>query len=305
MINNSFLGVDGGGTKTEFLLDINGNKFNSKQKTIHPKQVSKQEYFNIMESGVKDVVNKAGIKAYEIDYSFIAVPGYGQYPDTEEYIDKGIRKVLQNDRFRIGNDCVNGWAGSLNGNPGVNIVLGTGAIGYGVDDKGNSIRCSGWGPLIGDEASGYWIGLKLLNIFTKMSDGRIEKDLIYDLVKEKLDIKYDFEIFEIVENMERDEIASLSVILDKALELNNQNALIILDEISDEVTLVINTIIKKLDFNSTIKVSFSGGVVNLGEKLIQSIDDKVGDNIELVKPFASPVEGSVILAKKLYKENRG
>ena len=39
------------------------------------------------------------------------------------------------------------------------------------------------GPLIGDEASGYWIGLKLLNLFTKMRDGRLEKDSIYDLIK--------------------------------------------------------------------------------------------------------------------------
>lgn len=129
------------------------------------------------------MIRKGGINPSDITYSFISITGYGQYPDTEEYINEGIRRFVNSDRFSIDNDCVNGWAGSLNGNPGINIVLGTGAIGYGVDINCNSMRCSGWGPLIGDEASGYWIGLKLLNLFTKMSDGRLEKDSIYDLVK--------------------------------------------------------------------------------------------------------------------------
>lgn len=126
MTNEIFLGVDGWGTKTEFLLDVAGNKFESKQTTIHPKQVSKKEYF-------------------DITYSFISISGYRQYPNTEEYINEGIRRVVNSDRFSINNDCVNGWTGSLNGNPGINIVLGTGAIGHGVDINCNSMRCSGWG----------------------------------------------------------------------------------------------------------------------------------------------------------------
>lgn len=145
MTNEIFLGVDGRGTKTEFLLDVAGNKFESKQTTIHPKQVSKKEYFDIMEMGIKEIAKKEGINPFNITYSFISISGYRQYPNTEEYINEGIRRVVNSDRFSIDNDCVNGWAGSLNGNPGINIVLGTGAIGHGVDINCNSMRCSGWG----------------------------------------------------------------------------------------------------------------------------------------------------------------
>jgi len=159
------------------------------------------------------------------------------------------------------------------------------------------------GPLIGDEASGYWIGLELLNLFTKVSDGRLEKDSIYDLVKKNLVIKDDSEIFEILEVMKRNEIASISVILDIALEENNKNALNILDETSEEVSLIIDTIYKKLDFDTLIKVSFSGSVANIGERLMGSIKNKVEGDINIVTPYASPVEGSIILAKKLYKES--
>lgn len=300
MTNEIFLGVDGGGTKTAFLLEVNGEKYEDKQITIHPKQVSKEDYFKIMELGVTNVCQQAGINPSEIDYTFVASPGYGQYPATEEYIHEGVRRVLGNDNFTVENDAVNGWAGSLNASPGINIVIGTGAIGFGVDQKGNTMRCSGWGPLLGDEASGYWIGLKILNLFTKMSDGRIEKTKIYDFVKEKLGINEDFEIFEVVENMRREEIASFSVILGEALNNNDPNALDILDDITDEIALTIDTIAKNLDFNGPIDVSFSGGVTNIGEALFSEIEQKVEGEVNIKMPFTTPVEGSIILAKKLH-----
>lgn len=103
--------------------------------------------------------------------------------------------------------------------------------------------------------------------------------------------------------MKRNEIASISVILDIALEENNKNALNILDETSEEVSLIIDTIYKKLDFDTLVKVSFSGSVANIGERLMGSIKNKVEGDIDIVTPYASPVEGSIILAKKLYKES--
>ena len=302
MTDGIFLGVDGGGTKTAFLLDVNGKKYEDKQITIHPKQVSKQEYFDIMELGINNVCKQANISPDEIDYTFVAAPGYGQYPDTEEYVHEGIRRVLGNDNFTVENDCVNGWAGSLNAKPGINIVIGTGAIGYGRDEVGNSMRCSGWGPFLGDEASGYWIGMKLLNLFTKMSDGRIEKTPIYDLVKEKLGLTEDFEIFDVTDNMRRDEIAGLSRILHQGLNENDPNALDILDEVTDEIALVIDAMTKNLNFNGPVNVSFSGGVTNIGDPLYEEIKTKVKSNVNIVKPYTSPDEGSVILAKKIFEK---
>lgn len=299
MTKGIFLGVDGGGTKTAFLLDVDGERYEDKQITIHPKQVSKEEYFDIMEHGIKNVCEKANINPAQIEYTFVAAPGYGQYPDTESYIQEGIRRVLGNDNFTVENDCVNGWAGSLNAKEGINIVIGTGAIGYGRDKDGNSMRCSGWGPFLGDEASGYWIGTKLLNIFTKMSDGRIEKTKIYDLVKDKLGLKEDYEIFDVTDKMKREEIADLSKILQVTLEEDDPNAIAILDEIAEEIALVINAIIKNLNFGDTVDVSFSGGVTNLGEVLFDKIKSKVSSNVNIIDPYASPVEGSVILAKNI------
>lgn len=301
MAREIYLGVDGGGTKTAFLLDVDGKRFESKQITIHPKQVTKQQFFEIMKLGVDEVCKEAGIDPEEILYTFVAAPGYGQYPDTEAYIDEGIREAIGSDRFTVANDCVNGWAGSLNTKPGINLVLGTGQIGYGVDEEGNSMRSGGWGPLLGDEASGYYIGLKLLNHFTKMSDGRSDKTILYDIIKEKLDLKDDMEIIDKAEKMKRDEIASLSRIFTEALDKEDPYCKELLDEISKEAAAVIDSIIKGLNFKEEVKVSYSGGVFNLGDRLIKKIEEKSKNKIKIEKPYTDPSEGALILAKAYSK----
>ena len=301
MAREIYLGVDGGGTKTAFLLDVDGKRFESKQITIHPKQVTKQQFFEIMKLGVGDVCKEAGINPEEILYTFVAAPGYGQYPDTEAYIDEGIREAIGSDRFTVANDCVNGWAGSLNAKPGINLVLGTGQIGYGVDEEGNSMRSGGWGPLLGDEASGYYIGLKLLNHFTKMSDGRSDKTILYDIIREKLDLTEDMEIIDKAEKMKRDEIASLSRIFTEALDKEDPYCKKLLEEIAKEAAAVIDSIIKGLNFKEEVKVSYSGGVFNLGDRLINKIEENSKNKIKIEKPYTDPSEGALILAKAYSK----
>lgn len=301
MSKKAFLGIDGGGTKTAFLLDVDGKTFESKQKTIHPMQVREEEFIERLEAGVYDLISQAGIKVTDISHTFAAIPGFGQYPETEEMVFKSLEKVLKSKKFDVGNDCINAWAGSLDASEGINLILGTGSIGYGMDKNGNDYICGGWGPYLGDEASGYYIGNKILNIFTKISDQRLEKTPIYELVKEKLSLKNDSEIITRVIDMKRDEIASLSSVLQEGLNKNDEHAKLILEDVAKEAALIIDTIIKKLDFTSPVKVSYSGGVYNLGDILLDKIKSNLSNEVQMLKPMYSPVEGSVILAKKYYK----
>jgi N-acetylglucosamine kinase-like BadF-type ATPase len=50
------------------------------------------------------------------------------------------------------------------------------------------IRSGGWGPLLGDEGSGYWIGRKALNALCRLRDGRLTEDTVLkDYVQQELD----------------------------------------------------------------------------------------------------------------------
>lgn len=301
-MKNVFLGIDGGGTKTAFLLEKDGKIFECVQKTIHPMQTTEEEFTQRFTDGIDDIIKKAGIEIKDIDYTFVAVPGFGQYPETEDFVISTIEKILGSKNFQVGNDSLNAWAGSLNAKPGINLILGTGSMGYGRDEKGNSAVCGGWGPLLGDEASGFYIGKKILNYFTKMSDGRIGKTPLYYLVKEELNLEKDIDIISKVQNMKRDEIGDLGKLISKALEEKDPIALAIVDDVAMEASLIINTLVRDLRFNSKVRVSYSGGVYKIGPALLDKIKSYVKEDIDLVEPLYSPVQGSLILAKKIYKE---
>ena len=103
------------------------------------------------------------------------------------------------------------------------------------------------------------------------------------------------------EKMRRDEIADLSKIFSEGLEKDDPYCKVLLEEISKEAAAVIDSIIKGLKFKEEVKVYYSGGVFNLGDRLINKIEEKSKNKIKIEKPYTDPSEGALILAKSYSK----
>lgn len=305
-----FLGIDGGGTKTEFLIiDNKGNILgHTIEGTCHYKQTSMENFRDIMDKGIKEVCRQVNISPSEIDYSFVGIPGYGEIPEDIESLESIVEEILSSKNYECGNDALVAWAGSLGCQPGINIVAGTGAIGYGVDKNGNIVRSSGWGPFCGDEGSAYWLGKKVIEIFGKEADGRLEKTALYQIVKEELNIIDDFQLLDIVLNKlqeKRQEIAKFAKMLYKAAKENDKIAIETYSNAAYEHYLTTKAIVEKLDFSQDeeILVSYSGGVFNAEEYVLKPFKEKLKgykENIKLIKPILKPVSGGALYAFKLH-----
>ncbi len=57
-------------------------------------------------------------------------------------------------------DVVGAWATATGARPGVGAIAGTGSNVFGVGADGRGWRAGGWGHQLGDEGSGYWLGLQ-------------------------------------------------------------------------------------------------------------------------------------------------
>ena len=75
-------------------------------------------------------------------------------------------------RVRIDNDGAAAVAGAHLGGPGLVLIAGTGSACYGRGHDGTAWRAGGWGPWMGDEGSGTWIGREALTAVVKARDGR-------------------------------------------------------------------------------------------------------------------------------------
>lgn len=301
-----YLGIDGGGTKTKFsLCDEKGKLITSiEEETCHYLQIGYDGVTKNINQGIDNVCKKANIKRNEIAYAFSGTPGYGDAPQDMPKIKEAVNKGMNGIPFAIGNDGENALAGSLCCRDGINIVAGTGSIGFGYNSKTNTtLKCGGWHHGIGsDEGSAYWIAYHLLHEFTRQIDGRDEKTELYNKIKEHLNLKEDGDIISVVIvdwNLDRTKIASLSKIADELYDLGDKYAIEIINNAAKELAEIIINLYKRLGFDKQIEVSYSGGVFKMGDKIINALQKELSSiNAKLIAPILSPDKGSVLLALK-------
>ncbi|MDH2442583.1 BadF/BadG/BcrA/BcrD ATPase family protein [Amnibacterium sp. CER49] len=102
----------------------------------------------------------------------IGMTGIPGLVDSPERLARTLQRALHAERVVVAGDSVTTHAGALNGDPGVVIAAGTGAIALGRGQDGVWKRSDGWGYLVGDEGSGAWIGRRGIAAGLRAWDGR-------------------------------------------------------------------------------------------------------------------------------------
>jgi len=83
-----------------------------------------------------------------------------------------LQPLVGNVKWVLDHDAAAAQSGAFGGNSGIVLSAGTGAICFGVDMLGERFFADGWGPLLGDEGSGTWIGQEALRAICRAADGR-------------------------------------------------------------------------------------------------------------------------------------
>ena len=300
-----YIGVDGGGTKTAFvLIDERANKLSSHQEETCSYLAQGIEGSRaILKKGVSQLLSKASVSISAIKFAFFGLPCYGEDQNMQQALDELPASILANDKYKCNNDTVCGWAGSLACKDGINIVSGTGSISYG-ENKGKTARCGGWGELFGDEGSGYWFARESMNVFTKMSDGRINKGPLYDIVKQHLSLTRDLDLPGIILDEwkgDRTKIASLSTVAFDAAVAGDVEAIAIYNRAGLELAQIVEATRSAVHFrdDETVNLSYSGGVFNSDGLILVPFKAALQSDYIILKPRFSPVIGAAVYAAKL------
>ncbi|HHY10271.1 MAG TPA: ATPase [Firmicutes bacterium] len=306
-----YLGVDGGGTKTDFLLiDGEGSiKAHVRSPTSHYLQIGMTAAQDIIRRGITKACELAGIGLPDIRYSFLGLPGFGEDLQGAAEHERHMKEILGGN-LQCGNDVEAGWAGSLACLPGINLVCGTGAIGFGKDTLGNAARSSGWGYFCGDEGSAHWLGKKVIELFSKQSDFRLPKTPLYEITKKTLGLQRDFDLIDYVHfelKMERDQIAGLAQIMQEAASAGDSNAIEAYKTAAYENSLTVKAILSQLKFDPSaeVTVSYSGGVFKAGDLILKPLRSYLeSSNVVLAKPLLEPILGAALYAVILEEPNK-
>ena len=225
----TYLGVDGGGTKTDFLLiDESGRELAARREgSAYYPQTGLEALQAMLRQGIGATLAQASVLPAELTFACIGLPAYGEDSDLTIRLDAIAAEVLPRQRYaHVVNDMVCGWAAALAGCDGINIVAGTGSIVYG-EFQTRSARAGGWGELFSDEGSAYWIAREGLKLFSRMSDGRTDGGPLADLMREHFRLRTDLDVCAAVYGpppMARSEIAALATIVTRAVRAGDTQA---------------------------------------------------------------------------------
>jgi N-acetylglucosamine kinase-like BadF-type ATPase len=103
-------------------------------------------------------------------------------PQDAEVVRGILRRIGQRARVVVVNDALIALEAGVPGKPGTVVIAGTGSIAYGRDADGRAARAGGWGYVLGDEGSGYWLGRLALRAVLRAADGRGEQTALTERV---------------------------------------------------------------------------------------------------------------------------
>jgi N-acetylglucosamine kinase-like BadF-type ATPase len=107
-------------------------------------------------------------------------------PGRREGLSIELSARLPQADVRISNDALIALWGGLAGRDGVAVLAGTGSIALARSADGREGRAGGWGYLLGDEGSGYWLGREAVTAYLRKLEGRASASVLSDLVSQAL-----------------------------------------------------------------------------------------------------------------------
>lgn len=174
------IGIDGGGTSTQgAIADLELN-------IIAEAEVGGTNYHNIglevaeqrLGALLKALLEQSGIGMDQLSGICIGGAGIDSQGDQQAILSL-FRSIGWHGPLLAVNDGVAALAGGNEGLEGMVLISGTGSIGLACYE-GQVIRCGGWGQLIDDVGSGYYLGISALKGIMEAYDGRRESTALWE-----------------------------------------------------------------------------------------------------------------------------
>ena len=304
------VGVEGGGTKTNVAIADESGK-------ILCRAVSGPSNFLIIgiEKASENIIDGINIclKELNIDKSalfaiMLGLTGAGRAfeQNSMKYGFKSFSAVLgfRFEHVVVDSDARISLEAAFPNKAGMVLIAGTGSIMFGKDDEGNTFRVGGWGRIIGDEGSGFFLGKLALRAVAQTIDGRGEKTLLTEMFAELYKLS---SLETIIKSIYTDnfDIASLAVTVFEAAEKGDKIAISILDKTVDALCLHIKTMVEKIKFKDSLGLSFTGSILTndnyVRTNVLQVLKDKY-PFLVLNEAQSDPLEGAIIMAINATKE---
>lgn len=294
MNNDLILGIDGGGTKVVVALADRSGRIlrTARGGGINP--MDNPNWRRELDSRLASFIGEPRLKAVAA-----ALPAYGEVAYLSERQRGAISAAFPGVSQCVLNDVDAAHLGAFAGGPGILILSGTGSMAWARDTKGNSSRTGGWGDVIGDEGSSYWIGRATLSLVSQSLDGRAPPTALAEALFEHLSLDKSDPVNALagwVSGLasQRSGIAALSVLVDRVAQAGDAAAIGLIERAADELARHFTAIAGSSGPDAPW--TYAGGTFACA-LLLDALEKRIGRLP--VSPRLSPIGGALCAAAQL------
>ena len=295
-----YLGIDGGGTKTELALSDPEGKIVSRlfMDGCNPNTVGIERTKRIIEDGIIQACKDVPLSSVVV---YAGIAGCA----SEIYADE-IKTMLEKMSFAafdVGSDNNNLVAAGLGEGEGITMILGTGICSY-VVKKEETKRIAGWGYLFDNGGSAFHIGRDAINAYFSAYDGTGEETTLVQRIKQTFGYSNE-ELLKYLYSGGNKLVSSYAMYVFEEAEKGDEVAIAILKKNMTEAARLIRASLSHFsNYNEKISVILGGGLTNQSLLLPYLLDALGNDaekcNIQILS--VPPVSGALELAKALWRK---
>ncbi len=292
------VGIDSGGTKTVGLLADDTGEVLAKARggganlVIHGELSVEKVLYQVLE----DLESPGPIEAICLGMAGV------DRPEEKELIQGLLRRLGLRKKIRIVNDARIALVAGATAGIGIVVSAGTGSIAYGEDPSGETARSGGWGYLLGDEGSAFWLGHAAIRQGIRAVDGRGPATTLFDRIAKKLDldvpdglVKWFYD-----QKLSRDRVAKLAILVEEAANDGDVAANSLLDQAAQHLARAARAVDRKLTFTEGYPLVLAGGVFRACPSLYERVESNLDlPKAEVIRLDKEPATGAVTLAVEL------
>ncbi len=294
------MGVDGGGSGVRAVictpsLEVLGEGHGS---TANPGVVGLEQAERNIQTAMRAALAAAALPAEAVEAVGLGIAGASIYHyDAADWLRQVARGVLPRAQVVPSSDFEIALVGALGRRLGVLVLAGTGSLAYGVNAAGEAALVGGWGYLLDDAGSGYWLGMRGLRAVVHADDGQGPPTALTERLLGALRLERPRDLvlwLYRAETPRTREIAALAPLVLQAAAEGDHVAGKLIAEACDTLTALAHTVIRRLALRKP-PIAFAGGLLRAPNPLSACLCANLGLD-ERPQPRYTPAVGAALLA---------
>jgi N-acetylglucosamine kinase-like BadF-type ATPase len=293
------MGVDGGATKTlAAVLDMDTNDIHlGHAGPSNQDAVGATAAVRALLEAADDAIAGAGISPERLAAAVLAIAG----TDTNA-IERNVR-AARTEEWMVVNDVVAAWATATGTGPGIAVIAGTGSNVFGVGPDDTPWRAGGWGHLLGDEGSGYWLGIQSIKAALSDREASGPETALSERAPAFFGLESVEQLAQYVYSkpLTKGDIAALAAETARLAAAGDAVARELFARGARELSRQIVAVITQTGLQGSFPVGLIGGVAKAGAVFMGPLTEAVQERApqaEVSRVEMAPVGGSLLLAAR-------